>query len=169
MRYVLTAFYCSTLLTAFFWSPLWTDTCFTFVVSWKPYTYSAHQGIAHTIGTPLVLCSASEWPAICIDVGWFGWAQKHQTRFVTCSWSFSLPPASLLLILWKMLTMIILRLFKFLEILLMYGMYISWNCWSINGLTQNFTCQLRSACVMKSYAHLHLPFWFAKIECPVDL
>ena len=51
----------------------------------------------------------------------------------------------------------------------MYGINISLKCSGINGLTQNFTYQLQSTCVMKNFPCLRLLFWFVKIECPANV
>ena len=175
-RYIHTAFYCMTLLTRFFWWPLWPGICLIRVVSWKLYTYSAHAprhlrelNYCTNFGTPSIIYSPSEWRAKCIEVGWFRWAQNTSPNLLfVCDYFFNhqLIFCSFCM---KNVNYDHSCLFKSLEFLIMDGMYISLNCWSINGLTQNFTCQLQSTCVMKSSAHLHLPFWFVKIKWPANV
>ena len=69
----------------------------------------------------------------------------------------------------KNINMIILHLLKSLELLKFIVCTFHWNAGAFNGLTQNFTYPLQSTCVMKSISHLHLLFWFVKIECPADV
>ena len=56
----------------------------------------------------------------------------------------------------KDINMIILHLFKSLELLKFIVCTFQWNSVALNGLTQNFTYRLQSTCVMKSISLLHL-------------